>query len=383
MDINKLVDDCISAVHEKIKSLNTMNVVIVGKTGVGKSTLINSVFRENLAETGIGRPVTKHMRKISKKGMPINIFDTKGFELGKNAQDEVKEELNKIIEEGVKSKDVNKTIHCIWYCINAASNRIEPEEIAWIKRLTEENKIYQVPIIIVLTQSFSKKHASELKRVIENENLAVVNMIPVLAQDYEIDDEYIVKAYGLDTLISVMVEVLPEELEDTLSNVQKASLELKIKKSQAAVATAAATAAGIGATPIPFADAAVLIPTEITMIASITAFFGFELSKSVLTSLVTSVVGTTGATILGRTVVSNLCKLIPGAGSIAGGVISGATASLMTTALGEAYIGIMIAMFKGEIKEKDLLTKEGKTKITDLYQENLRRFKIEKNINIK
>lgn len=383
MDINKLVDDCISAVHEKIKSLNTLNVVIVGKTGVGKSTLINSVFRENLAETGIGRPVTKHMRKISKKGMPINIFDTKGFELGKNAQDEVKEELNKIIEEGVKSKDVNKTIHCIWYCINAASNRIEPEEIAWIKRLTEENKIYQVPIIIVLTQSFSKKHASELKRVIENENLAVVNMIPVLAQDYEIDDEYIVKAYGLDTLISVMVEVLPEELEDTLSNVQKASLELKIKKSQAAVATAAATAAGIGATPIPFADAAVLIPTEITMIASITAFFGFELSKSVLTSLVTSVVGTTGATILGRTVVSNLCKLIPGAGSIAGGVISGATASLMTTALGEAYIGIMIAMFKGEIKEKDLLTKEGKTKLTDLFQENLRRFKIEKNINIK
>lgn len=383
MDINKLVDDCISAVHEKIKSLNTLNVVIVGKTGVGKSTLINSVFRENLAETGIGRPVTKHMRKISKKGMPINIFDTKGFELGKNAQDEVKEELNKIIEEGVKSKDVNKTIHCIWYCINAASNRIEPEEIAWIKRLTEENKIYQVPIIIVLTQSFSKKHAGELKRVIENENLAVVNMIPVLAQDYEIDDEYIVKAYGLDTLISVMVEVLPEELEDTLSNVQKASLELKIKKSQAAVATAAATAAGIGATPIPFADAAVLIPTEITMIASITAFFGFELSKSVLTSLVTSVVGTTGATILGRTVVSNLCKLIPGAGSIAGGVISGATASLMTTALGEAYIGIMIAMFKGEIKEKDLLTKEGKTKLTDLFQENLRRFKIEKNINIK
>lgn len=383
MDINKLVDDCISAVHEKIKSLNTLNVVIVGKTGVGKSTLINSVFRENLAETGIGRPVTKHMRKISKKGMPINIFDTKGFELGKNAQDEVKEELNKIIEEGVKSKDVNKTIHCIWYCINAASNRIEPEEIAWIKRLTEENKIYQVPIIIVLTQSFSKKHASELKRVIENENLAVVNMIPVLAQDYEIDDKYIVKAYGLDTLISVMVEVLPEELEDTLSNVQKASLELKIKKSQAAVATAAATAAGIGATPIPFADAAVLIPTEITMIASITAFFGFELSKSVLTSLVTSVVGTTGATILGRTVVSNLCKLIPGAGSIAGGVISGATASLMTTALGEAYIGIMIAMFKGEIKEKDLLTKEGKTKLTDLFQENLRRFKIEKNINIK
>lgn len=383
MDVNKLVDDCMNAVREKIKSLNTLNVVIVGKTGVGKSTLINSVFRENLAETGIGRPVTQHMRKISKKGMPINIYDTKGFELGKNAQDEVKEELKKIVAEGVKSKDVNQAIHCIWYCINAASNRIEPEEIEWIKQLTEESQIYQVPIIIVLTQSFSKKQARELKSVIEDENLAVVNVMPVLAQDYEIDEDYVVKAYGLDSLISVMEEVLPEELEDTLSNVQKANLELKIKKSQAAVATAAATAAGIGAAPIPFADAAVLVPTEITMIASITAFFGFELSKSVITSLVTSVVGTAGATFLGRTVVSNLFKLIPGAGSVAGGVISGATASLMTTALGEAYISIMVAMFKGEIKEKDLLTSEGKERLTKMFKDNLQRFRIDKKEHMK
>ncbi len=373
MDINKLVDDCIHAVHERIRSLNTLNVAIVGKTGVGKSTLINAVFRENLAETGIGKPVTQHMRKISKKGMPIQIYDTKGFELGKNAQDEVKEELKKLIVDGVRSNDVNQAIHCIWYCINAASNRFEQEEIEWIRQLTQENQVYQVPIILVLTQAFSKKYVREMKKAIEDENLDVVSVIPVLSLDYEIDEDYVVKAYGLDTLISIMEEVLPEELEDTLSNVQKASLELKIKKSQAAVATAAATAAGIGAAPIPFADAAVLIPTEITMIASITAFFGFELSKSVITSLVSSVVGTAGATFLGRTVVSNLCKLIPGIGSVAGGAISGATASLMTTALGEAYIGIMIAMFKGEIKEKELLTEEGRRKLAELFKEKLSR----------
>ena len=109
------------------------------------------------------------------------------------------------------------------------------------------------------------------------------------------------------------------------------------------------------------------------MIASITAFFGFELSKSVITSLVSSVVGTAGATFAGRTIVSNICKLIPGIGSITGGVISGATASLMTTALGEAYIGIMVAMFKGEIKERELETEAGRRKLAELFKEKLQR----------
>ncbi len=102
-----------------------LNIIVAGKTGVGKSTLINGVFRENLAEKGIGKPFTKHMRKISKKDFPLNIYDTKGFELGKEAQSEVKDEVMDAICKSIKSKDVNEAIHCIWYCINTASNRIE------------------------------------------------------------------------------------------------------------------------------------------------------------------------------------------------------------------------------------------------------------------
>jgi uncharacterized protein (DUF697 family) len=118
-----------------------------------------------------------------------------------------------------------------------------------------------------------------------------------------------------------------------------------------------------------------LIPTEVTMMASITVIFGFDMDKSVLTSLVTTIVGTSGATLAGKTVVSNIFKLIPGLGSIAGGMISGATASLLTTALGEAYIGIMSAMFLGEIKENDLRTEEGKERFVNLFKGNLKKWK--------
>jgi len=39
-----------------------------------------------------------------------------------------------------------------------------------------------------------------------------------------------------------------------------------------------------------------------------------------------------------------------------GGLISGATAAILTTALGEVYIVVMEVMFKGEIEENELET---------------------------
>lgn len=371
IDTEKIANDCINAIKNKIKNLKNLNIIVAGKTGVGKSTLINSVFREKLAETGMGKPVTTHMRKLTKKEFPLSIYDTRGFELGKDAQKEVKNEVLDTIKSGIATKDVNKAIHCIWYCINTASNRIEEEEIDWLRDFSMDNQVTQVPVIIILTQAFSKKKADELRKYILDQNLDVVQVIPVLAEDYEIDDDYVVKAYGLDLLISVMSEALPDELRDTLQNVQIASLEEKKRYAQAAVATATAAAIGECLVPIPLADCAVLIPTQIAMIASITAIFGFDVSKSVITGFITSTIGAGGATVLGKTVVSSLLKLIPGAGSAAGSAISSATAGVLTTALGETYILIMSAVFKGEMSTKDLETEEGKRKIKELFKKQL------------
>ncbi len=375
-DINIVSQNAIELIAERIKNLKTLNIIVAGKTGVGKSTLINAVFRDNLADTGIGKPVTDHMRKITKKDIPLNVYDTRGFELGKDVQNQVKKEVVDTIRDGLSKHDINEAIHCIWYCINSASNRVEPEEIEWIKELSKENQVTEVPIIIVLTQSFSKSHAQKMRKMLLEENLDVVNIVPVLADDYEIDDEYTAKAFGLEELIRVMGETLPDELLDTLQNVQIASLAEKTKLAHKAVAAATTLAIGEGAVPIPFvSDATLLIPTQLGMIASITAIFGFEVNKSILTGFLSSTLGAGGATILGRTIVSNLVKLIPGAGSVVGGVISGGTAGLLTAALGEAYIGIMSLVFNGEMSIKDLETDKGRKKMANLFKEELSKSK--------
>ncbi len=375
VDVEKAAGEAIDLIGEKIRNLNKLNIIVAGKTGVGKSTLINSVFRDNLAETGMGKPVTTHMRKITKKDVPLAIYDTRGFELGKEVQSQVKQEVIDTINKGLSSHDINEAIHCIWYCINTASNRVEPEEIEWLKELSEANKVTKVPIIVVLTQSFSKKNAAALRNMILNENLDIVQVVPVLASDYDIDDDYVAKAYGLDVLIQVMGETLPDELIDTLQNVQIASLAEKKRRAHAAVATAIASATAEAAVPIPLADSTMLIPTQMAMLTTITVIFGFDVNKTIVRAVLSSTIGAGGATILGKTIASNLLKMIPGAGSVAGGVISASTAGVITAALGEAYIAILSMVFNGEMSIDDIASKKGKEKLTSLYKDFLKRGK--------
>ncbi len=367
MNIDNVVSSCFEAITNEFKSLKRLNIIIAGKTGVGKSTLINSVFRENLAETGLGRPVTQKICLYTKPDFPLRIYDTKGFELGNDVQKEVHEEIFETIKTGMAKQDINETIHCIWYCINATSDRIEDVEIEWLKHFTEENKLTQVPVIIILTKAFAKKQAEGFARYIDELNLNVVQVIPVLAQDYEVDEDYSVKAYGLDRLVVVMGNVLDKELLKTLMNVQKAAIAEKVKFSHGIVAASVATAAAEAAIPIPFADAAILVPTQVAMLASITVVFGMELDKGILSTFVSSTLGCGGATVLGKGI-ANFLKAIPGVGTVIGGVISAGTASSLTLALGEAYIKLMVLVAEGELNASDLNTEKGKTIFNNLFK---------------
>ncbi len=372
LNISDIASQCITEINKKIKNLKNLNIIVAGKTGVGKSTLINYIFREQLAQTGIGRPVTQHIQMITKKDVPLTIYDTKGLELGRDTQKEIKGEIIDKIKEGLYSKDENKCIHCIWYCINTASDRIEEDEIEWIKEFTEDNKDIQVPLIIVLTKSFSKKKTKEFKDYIDSLNLPVCAIVPVLALDYEIEEEYIAKAYGGEELIEIMGELLGEELIPTLQNVQRAAVKQKVKYARGVVATTVTASFAEGFTPVPFADAALLVPTQVAMIASITVAFGLKVDKGIIASFITSILGTTGATLAGRSIVAGLFKLIPGAGTIIGGAISGGTAALITTALGEAYIRLMERMCLGEIKASDISSKEAMTEMKEIFKEELK-----------
>lgn len=159
--------------------------------------------------------------------------------------------------------------------------------------------------------------------------------------------------------------------EEYLKDQQQYEYNKMLEKADNAVMTAVAATTATGAIPIPFADAPLLIGEQVAMMVAINAIFKIEVEKDALKSLVTAALGVGGATLLGKTVATNLIKLIPGAGTIAGGAVSAGTAGAITLALGKAYIQVCKAIRMGELNQSDLAKKAGIERLKKEFKNQL------------
>lgn len=360
-----IAEEIIQLTEKEMKNLNPVNILVLGKSGVGKSTLINTIFREKIAATGMGKPVTKHLQKVSRKDVPITIYDSKGLELSAEVQKEVHKEIFSLIEDNKKKKE---KIHLAYYCIQASSSRIEDTEIELIEEISKK-----IPVIIVLTQSIGKQ-AEKFHQQIEKMDIEAAAVRSVLAESYVISDEYTVEAFGLSELIQDTFKLIPETLRKSFINAQRIDVDRKVESAKSWARRYIASSFGVGFVPIPFSDASILVPMQVALLAHITTIFGMSIDRATLLSIIAAVGGTSSATFLGRSVVSNAFKFIPGVGTVVGGIISGSTASIVTQALAFSYIQVLKIL-----SEDDLLNKETKkSKMIQLMQKEFKKM-IKKN----
>jgi len=192
------------------KQINSYNIQIIGKTGVGKSTLINTLLRTEVSTTSFGKIGTHKTKEFSCIKYPfIKFIDTRGTELSSsNNIDIVQENTLNYIEKRLSEKDPNKTIHCLFYCINA--NRFEDIEADVLLKLRKKYKNGNLPIIIVYTQNYFEEDYEQMRDYINlklknnneteiGENVKDINFVGVVAKK-----KSNIKPKGLDKLLNYL-----------------------------------------------------------------------------------------------------------------------------------------------------------------------------------
>lgn len=125
----------------------------------------------------------------------------------------------------------------------------------------------------------------------------------------------------------------------TANDGKNGNLRDKRKKSIIITGQHVTVNAVLAATPIPFSDAPFLMLSEGILVARILRAYEMGASLGALSGIFASVGGTLLSS-LGVMTAAGIIKCIPGAGTVAGGLINAAVAGTLTVAVGAATIGI-------------------------------------------
>lgn len=151
--------------------------------------------------------------------------------------------------------------------------------------------------------------------------------------------------------------------EKTLIEINQEMHELEIKKNEAnkIITTYTLAAAGVGAIPLPFADAPILITGQIKMIQDI--FDSYEVKHSITAELLLTIIIQKIVSQGAKFLVKYLLKKIT---FIAGSIVGGGMAAAVTYTMGVAVSEIAYNLKESAIKGGDL--NENSEKINSLIE---------------
>ncbi|XP_056296912.1 septin 4b isoform X2 [Pseudoliparis swirei] len=184
-------------VHRKsVKKGFDFTLMVAGESGLGKSTLVNSLFLTDLykdrkllnAEERITQTVeiTKHTVDIEEKGvkLKLTITDTPGFgdavnntECWKSVADYIDQQFEQYFrdESGLNRKNIqDNRVHCCLYFISPFGHGLRPLDVEFMKALHE--KVNIVPILAkadTLTPTEVKKKKIKIREEIEQYGIKV------------------------------------------------------------------------------------------------------------------------------------------------------------------------------------------------------------------
>ncbi|WP_139518427.1 GTPase [Helicobacter pylori] len=358
--------------REHFKSLkdikeSKMNILLMGYTRSGKSSLINALFGKEIAKTGVGKPITQHLKKYVDEEKGLILWDTKGIE--DKGYENTLESIKKEMEGSFKTLDEKEAIDVAYLCVKETSSRVQERE------LLSFAKNWNIPTIVVFTNTQEKAgdaFVKETKEIIDEEwgfkgfikAYARVNSVAFSFRGLK------VPVKGLEELVDETKKCLSDAIKNKrrhFLSIQKVKVQERkqamIDESKKIIHLASGSDGAVGLIPIPFSDALAIAPIQAGMIYKMNDAFGMDLEESVAASLITGLLGVTAVVQVGRTLVNGFLKFIP----VVGSAVGSATAVIITEGIGFAYLKVLEKCFNDEMGEVKLPAIDT---ITSLFKEN-------------
>ncbi len=212
------------------------NTAVVGITGVGKSSLVNYLFGKNVAETGLGRPVTRRGFKSYEfkiRELPIKLFDSWGLEV--NRINEWMASLDEELSLRGTDRPADDWFHTILFCVNAAGSRIQDAEIMIIKRFLESK--YQVVVILTKADTLNEEEEADFVEKIKEHTRSDLSVIPVCSESRKGRRGVTIEAFGKEEIEAqiynnfwdAIIERLPQRcrrvVEEYLDNWESSQIQ--------------------------------------------------------------------------------------------------------------------------------------------------------------
>ncbi|KAJ2614932.1 cell division control protein [Coemansia sp. RSA 1365] len=186
-----------------------LNVILVGESGMGKSTLVNSIFSTHLVDSQGRRTAQEVIRKtteilpvtqtLDENGVRVRltIIDTPGF--GDQCNNEgcwvqvikyIKDQHAAYLERELKpqrDRIINDTrVHACLYFLNPGSRGLRPLDVEVLKRLTEVTNV--IPVIAKSDSMTLDERTLFKRRVKEEMSFHRISVYPYASEDDDDED---------------------------------------------------------------------------------------------------------------------------------------------------------------------------------------------------
>ncbi|EPQ50031.1 GTP binding protein [Gloeophyllum trabeum ATCC 11539] len=193
--------------HKLLKRGFQFNVIVVGQTGLGKSTMINTIFASHLIDSKGRKEADEPVRQTTEiqavshvivennVKLRLNIVDTPGYGDQVNNEDcwdpiikYIKDQHSAYLRKeltAMRDRHIQDTrIHCCLYFINPTGHSLRPIDVIVMKKLSE---VVNVVPIIAKSDSLTLEEREIFKQRIREE--LVYNNIRLYPFDTEENDE--------------------------------------------------------------------------------------------------------------------------------------------------------------------------------------------------